>query len=79
VEFVRDGENAWFATDTAAWCDRVLALAQSPEERAEMGRRARATVEAQYSLRVWGPRFADALEWAAGDAAAITLPWSSRR
>ena len=78
VEFVRDGENAWFANGSTDWCERVLALAQSPERRAEMGRRARATVEAQYSLRVWGPRLADALEWAAGNAPAITLPWSSR-
>jgi glycosyltransferase involved in cell wall biosynthesis len=61
VEFVRDGENAWFASTSADWCDRVLELAHSPDRRAEMGRRARATIETQYSLRVWGPRFVDAL------------------
>jgi glycosyltransferase involved in cell wall biosynthesis len=79
VEFIRDGDNAFFATEVEEWADRVALLAQSPERRAEMGRRARATVEADYSLRVWGPRFADALEWAASDAASVTLPWSSRR
>jgi glycosyltransferase involved in cell wall biosynthesis len=78
VEFVRDGENAWFATEPAQWCDRLLALAQSREERARMGQRARATVEVGYSLRVWGPRFVDALEWAAGDASSLTMPWRSR-
>ncbi|HKW15526.1 MAG TPA: glycosyltransferase family 4 protein [Candidatus Krumholzibacteria bacterium] len=79
LEFVRDGENAFFATAVEEWAGRVALLAQAPERRAEMGRRARATVEAEYSLRVWGPRFADALEWAASDATGITLPWSSRR
>jgi len=79
VEFIRNGENAFFATEVEEWADRVALLAQAPERRAEMGRRARATVEADYSLRVWGPRFADALAWAASDAASVTLPWSSRR
>jgi glycosyltransferase involved in cell wall biosynthesis len=60
-EFVRDGENAWFANNSSDWCDRVLELARSPDRRAEMGRRARATIETQYSLRVGGPRFVDAL------------------
>jgi glycosyltransferase involved in cell wall biosynthesis len=78
-EFVRDGENACFATGADEWRDRVGALARSPERRMEMGRRARATVEAQYSLRVWGPRFADALEWAAGDKTGLDLPWSVQR
>ncbi len=74
-EFVRDGENACFATSEAEWRDRLVALAQSWDQRAEMGRRARATVEADYSLRVWGPRFVDALEWAAAGGQ-TRLPWA---
>lgn len=65
-EFVRGGYNACFAANDAEWRDRVAELAASPERRAAMGTNARATVEAGYSLRVWAPRFADALEWAAG-------------
>jgi glycosyltransferase involved in cell wall biosynthesis len=68
VEFVRDGENAYFAASTEEWSERIRALAASPQERAEMGRRARATVEKGYSVRVWGPRFAACLEDAASGA-----------
>ncbi|HEX6790190.1 MAG TPA: glycosyltransferase family 4 protein [Candidatus Krumholzibacteria bacterium] len=65
-EFVRDGDNAFLAVGEAQWRDRVLELASSPAVRARMGGAARATVEAKYSLSMWGPRFADALLWAAG-------------
>lgn len=75
LEFVRDGENAFVARTAEEWSDRLTALAQSPERRAEMGRKARATIEADYSLRVWGPRFVDALQWAAGDCR-TPLPWN---
>jgi glycosyltransferase involved in cell wall biosynthesis len=75
VEFVRDGENAWFASDSEQWCERICALAASPERRTAMGARARADVEAGYSLRLWGPRFADALQWAAGDAPRAAMAW----
>ena len=77
VEFVRDGDNAWFATDPEQWSERLRLLAGSPEQREQMGQRARATVEAGYSLRVWGPRFVDTLEWAAGDGR-TPLPWNQR-
>ncbi len=79
IEFVRDGENACFATDADEWCDRVRALAESPARRAEMGRRARATVEAEYSLRVWGPRFVEALQWAAGETTHAPISWERAR
>ena len=64
VEFVRNGENAFFASTPNEWRDRVVELARVPERRVLMGSHARAAVEAHYSLRVWGPRFADALQWA---------------
>jgi len=76
-EFVRDGENAWIARDVNEWRDRIDRLARSANLRAEMGKLARATVEADYSLRTWGPRFVDALEWAAGDGR-TPLPWKER-
>jgi glycosyltransferase involved in cell wall biosynthesis len=65
-EFVRDGENACFASTGDEWCDRIAELAASEAKRAWIGERARAEVEANYSLRRWGPRLADALEWGAG-------------
>lgn len=77
TEFVRDGENAWLASDAREWSDRLCELAQSPQHREEMGRRARASVEAGYSLKVWGPRFADALAWAAGDAPLASMVWKA--
>ncbi len=76
-EFVRDGENAFLARDANEWRDRIAVLAGSAELRRDMGKRARTTVEADYSLRVWGPRFVDALEWAAGDGR-TPLPWNQR-
>jgi hypothetical protein len=46
----------------------VIELAASPALRERMGARARADVVARYSLEAWGPRLADALQWAAGGA-----------
>jgi glycosyltransferase involved in cell wall biosynthesis len=76
-EFVRDGENAFLARDGTEWRDRIGMLAGSAGLRSEMGKLARATVEADYSLRTWGPRFVDALEWAAGDGR-TPLSWKQR-
>jgi len=77
LEFVCDGENAWLASNPEQWSDRICDLAKSPERRLEMGRRARATIEADYSLKVWGPRFVDALQWAAGDAPVASMAWKA--
>lgn len=78
-EFVRDGENAFFAASSREWCERIRELAGSRERRAGMGQRARADVVEHYSLRVWGPRFADAIEWAAGDAPREKMTWEAPR
>lgn len=67
-EFVREGENALFAATADEWRERVIELAASPALRERMGARARADVVARYSLEAWGPRLADALQWAAGGA-----------
>ncbi len=42
-----------------------------------MGRRARSTVEADYSLHVWGPRFAAVLESVVGERR-TPLGWNER-
>ena len=60
-DIVSDGENGFFARGDDEWADRVTLLASSPDLRRAMAERARRTVEARYSLAVWGPRFADAL------------------
>ena len=78
VEFVRDGDNAWFATKPEQWSERIRLLAESPEQRVQMGQRARATVEADYSLRVWGPRFASMLGWAVSGARSLNVPWEKK-
>lgn len=77
VEFVKDGENAYFATSDEEWEARILSLAESPEERRAMGVRARADVEARYSLAVWGPRMADALQLVAEGKRDAVAAWSS--
>jgi glycosyltransferase involved in cell wall biosynthesis len=64
-EIVTPGTDAFLAGDASAWRDRLIELASAPELRRAMGARARARVEAAYSLRVWGPRFAEAIEDAA--------------
>ncbi|HET6463919.1 MAG TPA: glycosyltransferase family 4 protein, partial [Candidatus Krumholzibacteria bacterium] len=46
LEFVRDGDNAFLARAADEWSDRIAVLAQSPDRRREMGRHARATIEA---------------------------------
>jgi hypothetical protein len=58
---VADGATGFFARTDDEWRDRLLALATSPDLRAGVAARARRRVETEYSLRVWGPRFADAL------------------
>ena len=64
-EIVTDGQHAILAETPARWRDALVALAGSAEKRHVMAAHARARVVADYSLRVWGPRFADAIESAA--------------
>ncbi len=67
-EIVTPGRDAFLATDATAWRDRLVELATSPALRRTMGAHARERVESAYSLRVWGPRFVEAIQEAAGTA-----------
>lgn len=69
-EIVTSGDDAFLAESPSEWRDRLIELATSPELRRAMAARARRRVEADYSLRTWGPRFADAVV----EAAAATPP-----
>jgi glycosyltransferase involved in cell wall biosynthesis len=64
-EILRSGENGFLASNTAEWRSALVELATKPETRRLLAARARARVVADYSLRVWGPRFVDAIEQAA--------------
>jgi glycosyltransferase involved in cell wall biosynthesis len=61
VEILQHGENGFLADSDPEWRERLLELATSPDLRRSFATRARRRVESDYSLRTWGPRFADAL------------------
>ncbi len=52
LEVVEDGVNGMHAGTTEEWAAKLCALLEDPRLRAEMGSRARRTVEDKYSLRV---------------------------
>lgn len=64
-EILRSGENGFLASNMAEWRHALVELATNPDTRRAVAARARARVVADYSLRVWGPRFVDAIEQAA--------------
>ena len=51
LEIVEDGKNGFFADSPAEWHDRLAQLAGDPALRARLGKAARETVLARYSLR----------------------------
>lgn len=57
-EIVADGVNGRLASTENEWLSALVDLARSPVERARLGRAARWTVEARYSLATWLPRLA---------------------
>jgi glycosyltransferase involved in cell wall biosynthesis len=59
AEIVTDGENGLLRADHAGWEKAIDNLSRDHELRARIGMAARATVEDQYSLQVWGPRVAE--------------------
>ena len=64
-EILRSGENGFLASSAAEWRRALVELATNPETRRVLAARARERVVADYSLRVWGPCFVDAIELAA--------------
>ena len=65
-EILHSGETGFLASNADEWRRALLQLATSAEARRTLAMKARARVVADYSLRAWGPRFADAIEQAAG-------------
>jgi glycosyltransferase involved in cell wall biosynthesis len=51
LEIVEDGKNGFFADSPEQWHERLTQLAGDPELRARLGKAARETVLARYSLR----------------------------
>ena len=64
-EILRHGETGFLASNSDEWRSALLKLATSAEARRTMALKARERVVSDYSLRVWGPRFVDAIEQAA--------------
>jgi glycosyltransferase involved in cell wall biosynthesis len=60
-DIVVDGDNGFLARDNDEWRDRIVSLATSESLRRSFAERGRRTVERDYSLAVWGPRFAEVL------------------
>ena len=60
-EIVRDGENGFWARDSAEWEERLARLIENPRLRCEMGRQGRAAMEANYALNISSRRLLDIL------------------
>ena len=65
-EFIRDGENGFFAVGARGWEEAIVRLVSDAALRARVGRGARDTVLGEYSLQVQAPRLASVLRRAAG-------------
>lgn len=61
LDIIRDGENGLFAETPEQWRSAIERL-RDPALRQRLGESARATVEEQYSLRLWAPRMRETLE-----------------
>lgn len=60
-EIVEDGINGYLR-DTGDWCRAIETLGEDAELRCRIGSAARANIEKNYSLQVWGPRVAGIIE-----------------
>lgn len=67
-EIIQDGVNGFLAATRDEWVRKLRRLIEDPDLRRDMGRRARATIVARYSLAVNGPRLASALTQVVGRA-----------
>jgi glycosyltransferase involved in cell wall biosynthesis len=59
-------EHGLLASTQMQWRDALTRLAKHPDERRELGLRARAFVERSYSYQSWAPRLAELLRSLAG-------------
>ena len=56
-EMIEPGRTGWLPTAPGEWAEAVRTLAADPRLRERMGRAARASVAANYSVAAWGPAF----------------------
>lgn len=68
VEIAESGGAARLATGVGAWVAALAGLAEDPAAARDLGARGRAAVERRWSVRVLGPRTADALARCAAGA-----------
>jgi glycosyltransferase involved in cell wall biosynthesis len=62
VEIIRDGENGFLAATDDEWIDKLRLLIRSEDVRADIGSRARKTVENNYSVAVNAPALVSLLK-----------------
>ena len=60
-EIIRPGANGLLASTADEWVEAVRRLAVAPDFRARLGRAARESVEADYSVEAWASAFVDAV------------------
>ncbi len=60
-EMIRPGVDGFLATTDDQWVEAVRRLAAEPDLRRRMGRSARASLEARYSVESWSPAFVAAV------------------
>lgn len=60
-DYIKDGVNGFLANTPEEWIEKLGRLAADPELRSRIGRAGRATIEAEYSARVWAPQFLNIL------------------
>ncbi len=60
-EMIRHGVDGFLASSADEWVDAVRRLAADPDLRRRMGRAARASLEANYSVEAWAPAFVAAV------------------
>ncbi len=60
-EMIRHGVDGFLVSTPDEWVDAVRKLAEQPGLRRRMGRAARASLEANYSVEAWEPAFVEAV------------------
>jgi glycosyltransferase involved in cell wall biosynthesis len=68
TELIEDGVNGFLASSEQDWIDKLSRLLGDPALRAEMGKKARATIQQKYSGREWAQTVAKILRDVAGRA-----------
>ena len=60
-EMIRDGVNGYLPASPDEWVESIRRLAQDADLRKKMGRAARTSLEANYSVETWAPAFVAAV------------------